>query len=91
MRFQNIQALRVAAALGVLLLHLGSYSVVAFHINHDELPFLLDRKAHGVLSWRVSFAGIDASAACSAVMAATLIMSSATAPRERSLHGRRRP
>jgi len=62
---------------------------LAFHIHHDNLPFFLDREAHVPVSWRNSFGAVaPASPACSAVMAATLKMSSAEAPRERSLHGR---
>src|SRR4029079_7542083 len=64
---------------------------LTFHIHHDHLPFLLHREAHDVLSWRSSFGAAVASIDWSAVMAATLIMSSAVAPRERSLHGRRSP
>src|SRR6185369_8367719 len=62
---------------------------LAFHVHHDNLPFFLDRKAHVPVSWRNSFSAVaPASPACSAVMAATLKMSSEEAPRERSLHGR---
>src|SRR5687768_5330357 len=59
------------------------------NIHHDDLSFLLDRKAHVPVSWRIPFSAVGAgSAACRAVMAATLKMSSAEAPRERSLQGR---
>ena len=62
------------------------------HIDHDDLSFLLDREAHVPVSWRIPFSAVVAgSPACSAVIAATLKMSSAEAPRERSLHGRRIP
>ena len=60
------------------------------HIHDHHLPVLLDREAHVVLSWRASFTAVTLTD-WSAVTAATLNMSSTTAPRERSLHGRRTP
>src|SRR5262249_7805400 len=64
---------------------------LTFDVYHHHLPFLLHREAHDVLSWRSSFGAGLASMDWSAVIAATLIMSSAVAPRERSLHGLRSP
>src|SRR5687768_9800746 len=64
---------------------------LAFDINHADLSLLLDREAHdSVLPEGLCFA-LPAIPACSAVMAATLIMSSGEAPRERSLQGRESP
>ena len=65
---------------------------LTLHVHHDDLSFLLDREAHVPVSWRISFSAVSAgSPACNAVIAATLKMSSAEAPRERSLHGWRIP
>src|SRR5215208_531575 len=66
---------------------------LAFDVDHDNLSLLLDREAHDRCSPSVPDArlGGGPASAWSAVIAATLIMSSETAPRERSLHGRARP
>src|SRR5207247_7870078 len=61
-----------------------------FDVDYDYVILLLDREAHVFLSSRARRSAV-ASPAWSAVMAATLIMSSVLAPRERSLHGRRSP
>src|SRR4029079_11238415 len=64
---------------------------LAFDVNHANLSLLLDREAH-VSVLPEGWCSVTAPpAACSAVMAATLIMSSGDAPRERSLHGRASP
>src|SRR5215207_4857959 len=65
---------------------------LAFHVDDDDVVLLLDREAHVLSpSGTIPCCVFGAPAAWRAVMAATLIMSSETAPRERSLHGRASP
>jgi hypothetical protein len=33
---------------------------LSFHVNHDDLPFLLDREAHVLVSWRIAFSAVGA-------------------------------
>src|SRR6185312_5072083 len=78
-----------------------AHDELPLHIHHDNFSLLPECEAHVSVSRRNSRASsgrastaIPASpesSDCNAVIAATLIMSSVEAPRERSEHGRARP